>query len=78
MEFKFQLSKSNNFLKFKFQTSEFKYQIYINFVNKNWPNDLKIGCKPFYSLVEPIGVDAYLETLEEFEITFERDEILEI
>jgi hypothetical protein len=47
-------------------------------VNKNWPNDLKIGCKPYYNLVEPIEADAYLENLEEFEITFERDEILEI
>jgi hypothetical protein len=29
---------------------------------------LIIGCKPFYSLVEPIEVDAYLEILNEFEI----------
>jgi hypothetical protein len=36
------------------------------FVNKNWPNDLNVGCKSFYNLVEFIAIDAYLE--EELEI----------
>ncbi len=31
------------------------------FVNKNWPNDIKVGCKSFSNLVEFITIDAYLE-----------------
>jgi hypothetical protein len=30
-------------------------------VNKNWPNDIKVGCKSFSNLVEFITIDAYLE-----------------
>jgi hypothetical protein len=41
---------------------------------QNWVGDLRIGCKPFSSLVKIIGVD--LE-LEEFERTLERDRIFE-
>jgi hypothetical protein len=29
----------------------------IDFVNKNWPNDLKIGCKSLFSLVDFIESD---------------------
>ncbi len=36
----------------------------IFFVNKNWPNDLRIGCKPFYNLVKLIEVDVELEELD--------------
>ncbi len=45
-------------------------------MNKNWPNDIKIGCKPFFNLEELIEVDAKLEKLEKLEETFETDEIL--
>ncbi len=48
-------------------------------MNKNWPNDTRIGCKPFSNLVELIEADAKLkEEFEEFEETFEKDEILKI
>ncbi len=44
------------------------------FVNKNWPNNYRIGCKPFFSLVELIEVDIKLEEeLKKFEGTFEKD-----
>ncbi len=46
------------------------------FVNENWPNDLKIGCKAPSNLVEWIGIVADIEELEEFEKTFERDEVM--
>jgi hypothetical protein len=42
------------------------------FVNKNWPNDLKIGCKSPSNLLEFIEKDVNLENqLEEFEGEFE-------
>jgi hypothetical protein len=31
------------------------------FVDKNWPNNCRIGCKPFFSLVELIEVDIKLK-----------------
>jgi hypothetical protein len=31
------------------------------FINKNWPNDPRIHCKPFSNLVKLIEVDAKLE-----------------
>jgi len=47
----------------------------LNFLNKNWPNDPRIGCKP----MELIEIDTKLkDKLQEFEGTFERDEIFEI
>jgi hypothetical protein len=46
------------------------------FVNKNWPNDLRIGCKSPFSLVDLIKTNLNLE--EEFEKAFEKDEILEL
>jgi hypothetical protein len=49
------------------------------FVNKNWPNDSKIGCKSPSSLVYLIETDLSLEQdFEKFEKAFERDEILEL
>ncbi len=36
------------------------------FVNKNWPNDFKVGCKYFSNLVKFIAINAYLQ--EELEI----------
>jgi hypothetical protein len=48
------------------------------FVNKNWPNDPRIGCKSSSNLVEFIEKDVNLEDeLEKFEGEFERDEIVE-
>jgi hypothetical protein len=47
-------------------------------LRKNWPSDLKIGCKPSSSLVELIQIDLDFEELENFEGSFERDEIMDI
>jgi hypothetical protein len=48
------------------------------FVNRNWFNDPRIGCKSPSSLVELIESDVFLQKeLEEFEIVFERDEVME-
>ncbi len=50
----------------------------LTFVNKNWPNDLKIGCKSPSNLVEFLEKDVNLiEELENFESEFEKDEIVE-
>ncbi len=46
------------------------------FVNKDWPNDHRIGCKPFSNLVKLIEIDEELE--ENLKRTFERDENLEM
>jgi hypothetical protein len=49
------------------------------FVNKNWPNDCRIGCKSHSSLAYFIESDFNLEKkLEEFEKTFERDKVVEL
>ncbi len=49
------------------------------FVNKNWPNDLKISCKSPSNLVEFLEKDVDLkEQLEKFEGEFERDEVVEM
>jgi hypothetical protein len=49
------------------------------FMRKNWPNDLKISCKPFFRLANFIENDLNLEEkFEEFEGAFERDEIMEL
>ncbi len=42
-------------------------------MNKNWPSDPKIGCKPSSSLVELIQIDFDFEELENFEGSFEWD-----
>jgi len=50
----------------------------LTFVNKNWLNDLKIGCKSPSNLVEFLEKDVNLiKELENFESEFERDEIVE-
>jgi hypothetical protein len=42
------------------------------FVNKNWPSDLRAGCKPPFNLIELIQIDlGFEEELEEFEGSFE-------
>ncbi len=48
-------------------------------MNKNWPNDFRVGCKALSNLLELIGIDAHLEEeLEQFERAFERDEIVDL
>jgi hypothetical protein len=42
----------------------------IDFVNKSWPNDLRISYKSPFSLAD-------LEELEEFEGAFEKNEVME-
>jgi hypothetical protein len=46
-------------------------------MNRNWPDDPRVGCKsPSSYLTEPIEIDADLKKeLEQFEGAFERDEI---
>jgi hypothetical protein len=49
------------------------------FINKNWPNDLKIGSKSPSNLIKFFEKDINLEEeLEEFEGEFERDEVVEV
>ncbi len=48
------------------------------FMNKNGSSDPRINFKYFSNLVELIETNAKIEEFEEFEKTFERDEILEI
>jgi len=50
----------------------------LTFVNKIWPNDLRIGCKSPFSLIDFIETNANLENKLEFEIAFERDEVMEL
>jgi hypothetical protein len=49
-------------------------------MNKNWPNDCRVGCKSRSNLLELIGmIDANLEEkLEQFEKAFERNEIVDL
>ncbi len=44
-------------------------------MNKNWPSDLRIDCKPFSNLVELIEIDG---ELKKFDRIFERAEIFGI
>jgi len=49
------------------------------FVNKNWPNDPKIGCKSQSSLSDFIVSDLNLEEkFEKFEKAFEKAEVVEL
>ncbi len=49
------------------------------FERKNWPNDLRIDCKPFSNLVELIEKELDFEDdLEKFEGSFEQDEFLDL
>ncbi len=51
----------------------------LNFVSKNWPNDLRDECKPPFNLVELIQINlSFEEELENFEGSFEWDEIVDI
>jgi hypothetical protein len=49
------------------------------FVDKNWPNDPRIGCKCPSNLEEFLEKGCKLEKeLEKFEGEFERDEVVEV
>jgi hypothetical protein len=49
------------------------------FVNKNWPNDLIIGCKSPSNLLEFLKRDMDLEEeFKKFEGEFEKDEVVEV
>jgi hypothetical protein len=49
------------------------------FVCENWASDPRIGSKSPSSLVEFIDIDGHLEEeLEEFESSFERDEVVDL
>jgi hypothetical protein len=51
----------------------------LNFVNKNWPNDCRVGCKSLSNFLEHIGIDGDLEEeLKQFERVFEKDEIVDL
>ncbi len=44
-------------------------------MNKNWPNDAKVGCKAFSNLVNLLDFELNLkQELDEFERLFEWDE----
>jgi len=44
-------------------------------VNKNWPNDAKMGCKKINNLVNFIGFEFNLKLeLDEFECSFQQDD----
>jgi hypothetical protein len=49
------------------------------FVNKNWPNDLRIGCESPSNLLDFLERDmALVHELEKFEGEFEKDEVVEV
>jgi hypothetical protein len=49
------------------------------FVNKNWPNDSRLGSKSPSNLLEFLERDMDLEEeFEEFEGEFEKDEVVEV
>ncbi len=48
-------------------------------MNRNYPDDLRVGCKSSFSLIELIGIDPDLEELlKQFEKAFEKDEVMDI
>ncbi len=47
-------------------------------MNKNWPNDFRINCKSPFNLVELIEKDFNFEIVEEFEDSFEWNELSNI
>jgi hypothetical protein len=48
-------------------------------MNKNWSNDLNIGCKSLFNLMELIKNDLSLgKEFEEFEGLFEYNELMDI
>jgi hypothetical protein len=48
-------------------------------MNRNYLDDLRVGCKSSFSLIKLIGIDADLEEqLKQFEKAFEKDEVMDI
>jgi hypothetical protein len=48
-------------------------------MNRNWPNDCRVGCKSPSNHLELIGIHANLEEkLEQFEKVFKKDEIVDL
>jgi hypothetical protein len=49
------------------------------FMNKDWLNDFRIGCKPPFNSIEWIEIDVELEEeLEKLEGAFEKDEVVHV
>jgi hypothetical protein len=46
-------------------------------MNKNWPNDVKVCCKAPFNLLELIDCEIDLKGLNEFESSFEHEELNE-
>ncbi len=48
-------------------------------VNKIWPNDPKVGCKPPFNLIEFLKKDIdFLKKREKFEGDFKNDKVVEV
>jgi hypothetical protein len=84
LDFKLKRKKNKNslariFTNFKRRHLQIENLEKLIFVNKNWPNDPRIGCKSPSNLVEFLEKDVDLEEeLEKFEGEFERDEVGEV
>jgi hypothetical protein len=50
----------------------------LNFVNKSYLNDPRIGYKSPFNLVDFIEIDVNLKEFEEFEGAFEKDEVVKL
>ncbi len=50
----------------------------IGFCRQKLPNDYRIGCKSPFTLLELIETNVNVEELKEFQIDFERDEIIKL
>jgi hypothetical protein len=47
-------------------------------MSKNWPNDARVGCKAPNNMIDSIDFESNLKyELNEFESSFERDELKE-
>jgi Holliday junction resolvase len=69
-------SKYSNLKRCHLQTENLEKLI---FVNKNWPNDLRIGCKSPSNLLKFLERDVNLKKeFKKFEGEFEVDEVVEV
>ncbi len=50
----------------------------VSFIITNWPSDPRNGCKPLSNVVKLIQTVLGFEEVEEFEGSFERDELVDI
>ncbi len=46
-------------------------------MSKNWPNDVRVGCKALFSLLKLIDYEIDLKEVDEFESSFEQEELNE-